>query len=138
VRGTSYTPPFKLPEVVTDKHELVWWRIQVDVDFRVVKRRAIFHVHTKWEDHVNEFTVPGKGADFDLQWALYEGDDMRCVGRASAWNCWMNKDWTMCFDNEREARIEAAKLANAAADQYREMVAKFERIASIHMSRAGA
>ncbi len=134
MRGTRQAPPFKLPPEVTDKHELTWWRILVDVDFRVVKRRAVFHVFAKWEDFRTDDTPGGRGADLDLQWALYDGDNGRCVGRASAWNCWMNNDWSLCFANEREALIEAAKLANQAAEAHRQQVAKYERIASAYTS----
>jgi len=134
-RGSS-RPPFSLPAEVTDKHELIWWRIQVDVDFRVVQRRAVFHVHTKWEDFRTDDTPGGRGADLELQWAMYEGGKDRCVGRASAWNCWMNADWSMCFDNEKEARIEAAKLAQEQALYHDLQAKKFRRIAAIHRAHS--
>jgi hypothetical protein len=134
MRGAKGVPPFKLPADVTDKHELVWWRIINDADYMVVKRRAVFHVRTRWDDFKNEYNGAfGSGADFDLQWALYEGDSPTCIGRASAWNCWAKNDWSECFDNETEARRVAALRASEHALRLRGESERFDRIAAAHL-----
>jgi hypothetical protein len=116
---TRKPPPFTLPEEPVDQYEVFWWSVESYSDIpRIVASRAVYHMHTTWEELFDADDRP-PGAPFIKQWQIFRngaftgrGHDHESSPTGDGWSDWHNFDWFGTYAMRAEAVVAARRLAS--------------------------